>query len=114
MKKILLSIILLLSTPAFAEEWVVIKTTKTYQIKIVQPYEKYEDYTLVWSKLLFYNRVWYVSKIMWDCDNKKYRLLTLIAGYSDEPPTVDYGIMEPFQQIENNSINDFVYKEVCK
>ena len=114
MKKILLLIILLISKPVFAEEWVVIKTTKTYQIKIVKPYENYEHYTLVWSKLLLYNRVWYVSKLMWDCENKKYRLLTLISGYSDEPPTVDYGIVEPFQIVETNSINDFVYKEVCK
>ena len=114
MKKILLLIILLLSTPAFAEEWVVIKTTKTYQIKILQPTEKYEDYVLVWSKLLMYNRIWYVSKQMWDCDKKSYRLLTLISAYSDEPAIVDYGIVGPFQTVETNSINDFVYKEVCK
>ena len=113
MKKILI-IILLLSTPAFAEEWVVIKTTKTYQIKILQPTEVYENYILVWSKLLMYNRVWYVSKLMWDCKNKSYRLLTLISAYSDEPATVDYGIVEPFQTVETNSINDFVYREVCK
>ena len=114
MKQILLLVILLISKPAYAEEWLVIKTTKTYQLKILQPTEVYENYILVWSKLLMYNRVWYVSKQMWNCENKSYRLLTLISAYSDEPATVDYGIVEPFQTVETNSINDFVYHSVCK
>ena len=113
MKRIFSLLFCLFFSPAFADDWVVIETTRTYQIKITQPSEKYEDYLIVWQKLLLYNRSWYVAKVLWDCKNRSFKTLVSIAGYSDEPPAVDYGVIDSFHQVTPGDINEPIYKRVC-
>ena len=113
MRKFLLAFFMLVGFPAFAEEWKVIETTRTYQVKILQPYTKYENYDVVWQKLLMYNRTWFVAKVMWDCKNKMYTTLVTIASYRDDPPAINYNVKDTFHPVIIDS-DQLIFNEVCK
>ena len=113
MKKLLLYFLLLFPTSALADDWIIVKTTRIYQVKITQPNEKYEGYDIVWQKLLLYNRSWFVAKVVWHCPTKSYKTVVSIAGYSDEPPQVDYGVVDYFHIVEHDDFNEDIYKIVC-
>lgn len=114
MKKLLLYFLFLFPTSAFADDWIIVKTSREYQVKITQPNEKYEDYDIVWHKLLLYNRSYFVAKVMWHCPTKSFKTTVSMVGYHDEPIQVDYGVKDNFHYIGDDEINNAIYKVVCK
>ena len=113
MKKFLLALFLLVARPAFAEEWLVVETTSTYQVKILQPHIKYQEYDIVWQKLLTVSYTHLVAKVMWDCKNKMYSTLVTIASYRDEPPAIDFNVKDIFHPALSDS-DQLIYNQVCK
>jgi|AACY02.4.fsa_nt_gi hypothetical protein len=112
MKKIFVILFSLFYLPAYAEEWLVIETTKHYQIKILQPTIKLADRVTVWQKLLRYDRTWFVAKVEWDCNTRQYKTLVAIESYRDDPPRVDYNVQDKFHFIETTA-DQIIYNTIC-
>lgn len=112
MKKILVILFSLFYLPAYAEEWLVIETTKHYQIKILQPTIKLADRVTVWQKLLRYDRTWFLAKVEWDCITKQYKTLVAIESYRDDPPRVNYNVLDRFHSIKT-AADQMIYNTIC-
>jgi hypothetical protein len=115
LKKLLsIMIVLLMIRHAYAEDWLVVETGKTYQIKILQPFEKQNDKIIVWQKLLLYNRMWFKAKVVWNCEAKTHKTLLVITAYRDDPPLIDSDEKAERKVMQSDRSAKLIYDIVCK